>query len=396
MIKSLRLKIFISLAIIALTPLSAFASTGTIDSTNKYAWGEKLGWVNFNPTNGSVQVTDSGITGNIWSANYGWINLSPANGGVKNDGHGNLSDMAWGSNIGWVDFSGVKINSNGVFSGTSTTDSLGSLTFDCANCKVSTSWRPTVASSGGGVVYPSIYQVTVATTTATSALITWRTDYNTTATVVYGTSTAYGLSKVDQTAATTHSLLIDNLTPAASYQFRVKAVLNGITTTSSNYAFTTLANPVVSITPTVTPVSTPTTTENQQANNNLSYPSGTLVSDRGAIYLIIGQTKLGFASMKAFTGLGYSLKNVVKGNASAYSLSKTILKSATQAHPDGSWIISGKVVFYVSASGYIPVPSWDIFLSNGGKAQYIVKANRADLKDKRPIASPMTANDNRL
>ena len=100
--------------------------------------------------------------------------------------------------------------------------------------------------------------------------------------------------------------------------------------------------------------------------------------------------------MKAFTGLGYSLANVVKADTSGYTLSGTILKSPTQLHPDGSWIQSGKVIFYVSSAGYIPVPNWDTFLSNGGLAKYVVKANTADLKDPRPIISAMAAGDSRV
>lgn len=132
------------------------------------------------------------------------------------------------------------------------------------------------------------------------------------------------------------------------------------------------------------------------ASSTPGQPSNTLINDHGAIFLIVGQTKIPFASMKAFSGLGYSLTNVVKGDASGYQLNSTVLKSPTQAHPDGTWIQSGKVVFYVAATGYIPVPTWSIFLSNGGNAKFIVKANASDLKDPRPIIAAMTVNDSRV
>jgi hypothetical protein len=89
------------------------------------------------------------------------------------------------------------------------------------------------------------------------------------------------------------------------------------------------------------------------------------------------------------------MKNVVKGDTSGYSQSG-VLSSPSQVHPEGSWIISGKAVFYVSASSYIPIPSWDIFLADGGQARFIVKANWADIKDKRPTAPSMVANDSRV
>lgn len=140
---------------------SAFASTtdGTIDSVNKYAWGENLGWINFGTIGGNVHITDTGLTGYAWSTNFGWINLSPTGGGVKNDGAGNLSGYAWSEQTGYINFSGVAINSSGVFTGTATGAIAGRISFDCTNCNVSTDYRPgssatpavtTSPSSGGG------------------------------------------------------------------------------------------------------------------------------------------------------------------------------------------------------------------------------------------------------
>jgi len=135
---------------------------GIIDPVAKYAWGNDTGWINFNPTNGGVAVSDSGLSGDAWSANYGWINLAPADAGVKNDGVGNLSGYAWGDSIGWINFSGVKIDPvTGVFTGTATTTSLGDITFTCANCGVVTTWKSTVpvsVSVGGG---SSMYMLSI-------------------------------------------------------------------------------------------------------------------------------------------------------------------------------------------------------------------------------------------
>lgn len=137
-------------------PFVAFASTtdGTIDSAYKYIWGENTGWINFGCSNCNVHVTDTGLTGYAWSENYGWINLDPANGGVENNNEGTLSGYAWGENLGWVDFSGVRINSSGVFSGTASSTISGQISFDCGQCQVKTDWRPasarSTAVSGGG------------------------------------------------------------------------------------------------------------------------------------------------------------------------------------------------------------------------------------------------------
>jgi hypothetical protein len=132
--------------------LFAFAhavSAGTISSTYKFAWSNNSGYVNFEDT----IVNDSSLTGYAWSALNGWIKMNPALGGVHNNGNGVLSGFAWGEGLGWIDFSNVRINSAGRFSGTATGTLIGTLTFDCPNyCNVQTDWRPAsqVVSGGGG------------------------------------------------------------------------------------------------------------------------------------------------------------------------------------------------------------------------------------------------------
>ncbi len=136
---------------------TALASTGTIDSTNKYAWGENLGWINFAPRDSSnnyigLTITDSAITGYAWSSLYGWINFSPTNSGqgVTNTTSGTLGGSAWSEQTGWIDMTGASINSSGTFTGTAgTVDTTGGrISFDCTNCNVNTTWRPSSSGSG--------------------------------------------------------------------------------------------------------------------------------------------------------------------------------------------------------------------------------------------------------
>jgi hypothetical protein len=126
-----------------------------------------------------------------------------------------------------------------------------------------------------------------------------------------------------------------------------------------------------------------------------SFPSNSLVLDQGTIYLIQGTTKYGFTSLQAFKGLGYSLKYVVSGDTSTYQPSSLLLSSPTQAHPPGSWLLRKKTVYYSSSAGLIGVPSWTVFLDDGGKASYLVHANAADLA--QPLQSPLlSAPDSRV
>jgi hypothetical protein len=105
-----------------------------------YAWGENIGWINFgdgapdngvsyaNPTSGSVPgIPDFGVnrdtlTGNLsgfaWAENVGWINFSggalaspaiPARFDNAAGGGGRLRGYAWGENIGWINLDNATI-----------------------------------------------------------------------------------------------------------------------------------------------------------------------------------------------------------------------------------------------------------------------------------------------
>jgi hypothetical protein len=98
---------------------SCAPAAGNVDQTNKHAWAENAGWVNFAPTNGGVTVHFSGargyLTGYAWGENIGWVKLGDNSGGpydndsstdwgVNLDAAGKLSGYAWGENVGWVKF----------------------------------------------------------------------------------------------------------------------------------------------------------------------------------------------------------------------------------------------------------------------------------------------------
>ena len=126
---------------------------------NQYAWGENVGWVNFEPNrpepNVGAIVTPDELSGFIWAENIGWINLDPneldPNSGVTNDGAGNLSGYAWGENVGWINFDpnvpgdssdyGVTIDSEGNFDGWAWGENIGWINFGLTDyhvvaCKV--------------------------------------------------------------------------------------------------------------------------------------------------------------------------------------------------------------------------------------------------------------------
>ena len=134
---------------VALRPGSgqAQAATGNIDPVDKWAWGTKAGWMNFDATHGGVTVYADHLEGYVWGENIGWIRLGTYTGGgthtyanttkdnygVNRDG-GNLSGYAWGSNVGWINFNpthgGVTIDpATGSFDGYAWAENVGWIHF---------------------------------------------------------------------------------------------------------------------------------------------------------------------------------------------------------------------------------------------------------------------------
>ncbi len=143
-------------------------TTNNIDSTNKWAWNDVIGWIDFNVT-GNVTVSSSSITGYA-SSSVGYIALDCATSptgdctypyGVTNDGLGTLSGYAWNDAIGWINFKstsgpsyGVTIStSTGDFSGFAWNDVVGWFSFNCidigacgaSDFKTQTLWSNTVS-----------------------------------------------------------------------------------------------------------------------------------------------------------------------------------------------------------------------------------------------------------
>jgi hypothetical protein len=84
------------------------------EDDSQYAYGENVGWLNFEPSEGNgVHVSEAQLTGYVWAENIGWMSLSCENTsscgtvdyGVTNDGAGNLAGYAWAENVGWISFS---------------------------------------------------------------------------------------------------------------------------------------------------------------------------------------------------------------------------------------------------------------------------------------------------
>ena len=123
-------------AILALTLAASAENIDPYEDDSQYAYGENVGWLNFEPSHGmGVHIYSDRVEGYVWAENIGWINLRSASyGGILNDGAGNLSGYAWGENVGWINFSpaygGVTVDLDGNFSGWAWGENVGWINFN--------------------------------------------------------------------------------------------------------------------------------------------------------------------------------------------------------------------------------------------------------------------------
>ena len=248
---------------------SASTTSGTIDSTNKYTYGENVGWINFGSSEGNVHITDSALTGYAWGENIGWINLNCSNDDscsnsdykIANDGEGNLTGYAYGENAGWVNFNptngGVTIDENGEFSGYAWGENVGWIIFNCSTTdtcndvdfKVTTDWRPESQRSSGDSAEESSddsendlevdsddleensennLEVDKVKYTKDSDSITvkWKTNHNAESKIRYGDNQNLEQEKKDKKKRKTHKITLKDLQPNTWYYFRIKCTDN--------------------------------------------------------------------------------------------------------------------------------------------------------------------------
>ena len=140
---------------------------------------------------------------------------------------------------------------------------------------------------------------------------------------------------------------------------------------------------------------------NVASGNGQPYVPGTLVNSNGTIYLIIKGYQVPFINYAAFTGLGYSRKNVINADLTGSGLTQTPgITSAAVSHTWGSWVNYKGTIYYCSEQGLIPAPDLATFYADQGYLGLVVPANKYDIaiiqsQASNPI-SPLTAGDSRV
>jgi len=156
--------------------------TGAIDSVYRYAWNDKIGWIDFGYAPGNVTVGENQLTGYAYNDDVGEISLDCATSPsstpdicttrsdykvFRNNTTGDLSGWAWNDEIGWISFCGgqsttncpgtfnykVIVNvTNGIFSGFAWNDNIGWISFNCIDigaCGVTGDFKVSTTNTGG-------------------------------------------------------------------------------------------------------------------------------------------------------------------------------------------------------------------------------------------------------
>jgi hypothetical protein len=105
--------------------------------------------------------------------------------------------------------------------------------------------------------------------------------------------------------------------------------------------------------------------------------NGSLINDKGTVYLITGGLRAGFATETAFKGMGYTYSNVYPGDTS-FMTSIEPINSSAQKHPNGT-LINNNGTLYVMQNGYrVGFPSMAVLDSWGYWVNDAVPANSYD------------------
>jgi hypothetical protein len=104
---------------------------------------------------------------------------------------------------------------------------------------------------------------------------------------------------------------------------------------------------------------------------------GSLINDKGTVYIITNGQRAGVTSAQNFLGMGYSFSNVMDGDTS-FMASTALVNSTAVQHPVGTLVNDNGTVFLITASGKMGIPSLSVFNSWGYSFKNVVAANSYD------------------
>ncbi len=106
---------------------------------------------------------------------------------------------------------------------------------------------------------------------------------------------------------------------------------------------------------------------------------GSLINDKGTVYLVSNGKRSGFVSNSVFTGMGYTY-NFVRPGDTSFMQTLDPIKSASQKHPDGTLIKDNGTLYVMKNGARKGFPSMEVFNSWGYWTGEAVVANSYDLE----------------
>lgn len=104
---------------------------------------------------------------------------------------------------------------------------------------------------------------------------------------------------------------------------------------------------------------------------------GSLINDRGTVYIITNGKRLGVSSDSVFRALGYSYRNVMPGDTSFMTTIGPVTSSDV-AHPAGTLVNDNGTEYLNTCNGKLGIPTNEVFFSWGFSYAKDVIANAAD------------------
>ena len=185
-------------------------------------------------------------------------------------------------------------------------------------------------------VAPAISNVAATSITATSAVITWTTDQNSSSTVNYGLTTSYGSTSTGNGGTTTHSVTLTGLTPSTTYDYDVSSTnAASQSSTSGNFTFATSAAGAPSITAvTATSITsssaTITWTTDQASSSQVKYGTTTSYGSSSSLNSsLVTSHSVTLTGLTASTTYDYAAMSANSGGTLATSANFTFTTGAS-------------------------------------------------------------------
>jgi uncharacterized lipoprotein YddW (UPF0748 family) len=185
---------------------------------------------------------------------------------------------------------------------------------------------------------PPVISAVAANVTDTTATITWKTDENANSAVDYGSTISYGSLATNSTLLQEHSITLTGLTPAATYQYRVRSRnAVGLQAASTNLTFT--MNPPGVVNDTILEstlvngsVNTPPVYSDVSFLNSSLKSTAPGLSSTNSRYAVSGTPSFTFSPTLPVAGAAY---DVYLTHGAAVSLSDDIVVSVEQSGGTG-------------------------------------------------------------